>query len=219
MKRYQFTVKEHEEYGTMGFAPKWYPNGDPLGGMAVAHDILSHFPKDDGSAEGEFQATGADLFIRGESGYFQRQGNVNEPKVHLAAEFAMTWGYHTQRDRRTAVKPVGLVRDKDLMEQCRQIVRLGVKNMKDDESGLPLPTAEDQERIARWYAKGYVRARRRYRNLDAYSVAYQLFGPIEEKADMALKHAEEGMILTVLVDYRKLEVKVWCDYPEDEWAQ
>lgn len=217
MKTYQFTVKEHEDYGTLGFAPKWYPNGDPLGGMAVAHDILSHFPKDDGSAEGEFQATGADLFLRGETGYFERNGNVNEAKVHLAAEFAMTWGYHTQRDGRTAVKPVGLVRDTELMDTCREIVALGVQNMKDEESSLPLPSAEDQERIARWYAKGYVRAQKRYRRHYAYDVAYQLFQTIEEKADMALTRADAGMILTVTVDYKKLEAHVECDYPEDDY--
>jgi len=61
MKRYTFEVAEHEEYGSLGFKPSWYPKGDPLGGMAVAHDILEHFPKDDGSAEGEYMALGASL--------------------------------------------------------------------------------------------------------------------------------------------------------------
>ncbi len=200
----------------MGFRPSWYPNGDPLGGMAVAHDILSHFPGDDGSAEGEFLATGADLFIRGDSGYFQRNGNVNPPEKHLSAELGMIWNYHVHRDGRTFVKPCGLTGDQDLMDKCRHIVALGVEGMKDNYDHLTPPDAEAQERIARWYAKGYVKARKRYRNLDAYSVAYQLFGPIEEKADEALKRADEGMVLTVLVDYKRLEVKVWCDYPEEE---
>lgn len=50
MKTYVFTVKEHEEFGGLGLAPRWYPNGDPLGGMAAAH--VEHFPGDAGDTEG-----------------------------------------------------------------------------------------------------------------------------------------------------------------------
>ena len=67
MKVYTFKVEEHEEYGSLGFKPSWYPNGAPLGGMTAAHDILEHFPNDNGGAESEFLALGAALWIRGDA--------------------------------------------------------------------------------------------------------------------------------------------------------
>lgn len=215
MKKYTFKVKEHEEYGGLGFTPSWYPNGDPLPGMTVAHDILEHFPKDDGSAEGEFLALGAALYIRGETGYMQRNGNVNGPKEHLAADLPMVWDYHTNRDRRTTIKPCGLVRDEDLMEQCREIVQIGVRNMRDEDRQAP--DAETQERIARWIAKGYKRASVRYAKHGAYEIAYSVFQKIEEQADRCLRGAEEGMILTVSLNLNNLNVSVDCDYPQDEY--
>lgn len=209
-KRYKFTVAEHADYGTLGFKPSWYPAGDPLGGMAVAHDILEHFPKDDGSAEGEYQALGAALWIRGESGYFQRQGNVNSPEVHLASDFPMIWRIQCY------VKECPLVKDSKLMEQCRGIVRLGVKNIQ-EESSDTTPSSIAQENMARWIAKGYKRAEKRYKGTSSYTVAYRLFQAIEEASDKALAHAENGMELVVKVDYKNMECSTYMDYPEDSF--
>ncbi len=217
MKTFLFTVKEHPEYGGKGFAPKWYPNGDPLPGMAVAHDILEHFAHDDGSAEGEMQALGACMLIRGESGYFQRNGNANSTEQHLAADFPEIWRYHTDRDNRTAVRPCGLIRNSDVMDMAREAVRLGVKELREMECDN-LPTAEDCERFARWMGKGYMRAQKRYKNR-VHAVAYRVFQEIEEKADKALQHAEEGMILTVRVDFINLECSLDCDYPYDPYEE
>ncbi len=207
-KRYKFTVAEHREYGSLGFKPSWYPAGDPLGGVAVAHDILEHFPKDDGSAEGEYQALGAALWIRGDSGYFQSRGNANPPAAHLASDFPMIWriqGY---------VKECPLVRDTVLMAQCREIVRLGVKNIQ-EESSTTTPSAIAQENIARWIAKGYKRAQKRYKDVGSWTVAEMLFRGIQEAADKALTHAEQGMELVVSVDFKNLEFRSFLDYPEE----
>jgi hypothetical protein len=207
-KRYKFTVAEHHEYGSLGFKPSWYPAGDPLGGLAVAHDILEHFPKDDGSAEGEYQALGSALWLRGDSGYFQSRGNVNPPEVHLASDFPMIWGIQGY------VKECPLVRDSELMETCREIVRLGVKNIQEESSTTP-PSAIARENIARWMAKGYKRAQKRYKNVDAYTVSERLFRGIEESADKALGHAEQGMELVVSVDFKNLKFRSFLDYPEE----
>lgn len=207
-KRYKFTVAEHHDHGSLGFKPSWYPAGDPLGGMAVAHDILEHFPKDDGSAEGEYQALGSALWLRGDSGYFQSRGNVNPPEVHLASDFPMIWGIQGY------VKECPLVRDSELMETCREIVRLGVKNIQEESSTTP-PSAIARENIARWMAKGYKRAQKRYKNVDAYTVSERLFRGIEESADKALGHAEQGMELVVSVDFKNLKFRSFLDYPEE----
>jgi hypothetical protein len=216
MKTYRFTVAEHEEFGGLGFKPSWYPHGDPLGGMAVAHDILEHFPNDDGGAEGEFLALGAALYIRGDTGYFQRSGNVNEAKVHIASDFPMIWQALTDRDGRSTVKHVQKVRDTDLLDRCREIVRLGIKNL--EENGVEpedLPNHGTRELIARWLAKGYVKAARRYRKLDQYTLS-TVFGKIEEAADKALKHADEGQVFTVRLDLKRYDVRTDLDYPYDD---
>jgi hypothetical protein len=217
MKTYRFTVAEHEEFGSLGFKPSWYPHGDPLGGMAVAHDILEHFPNDDGGAEGEFLALGAALYIRGETGYFQRHGNVNPPEVHLSAEFDMIWRAHTERDGRSDIREVSRVRNTELLDTCRKIVRLGVKNL--EENGVEpedLPNHGTRELIARWLAKGYVKAARRYRKLDQHTLSY-VFGKIEEAADKALKYADEGQVLTVWLDLKRYDVRTDLEYPRDPY--
>ena len=189
MKRYKFTVKEHSEYGSLGFAPKWYPAGDPLPGMAVAHDILEHFPKDDGSAEGEYQALGAALWIRGESGYFQRNGNINAPKGHISSDLPMIWRIQSH------VRECKVVRDVTLMETCRETVQLGVKLVEDEYleySDQSIPSEIEREYIARWIATGFKRAEKRYSYTDSYTVAYQLFRGIEEAADKAFTAETKG---------------------------
>jgi hypothetical protein len=214
MKTYRFTVAEHEEYGNLGFKPSWYPHGDPLGGMAVAHDILEHFPNDDGSAEGEFLALGAALYIRGDTGYFQRNGNVNEAKVHIASDFPMIWQALTDRDGRSTVKHVQKVRDTELLDRCREIVRLGIKNL--EENGVEpedLPNHGTRELIARWLAKGYAKAARRYR-MDQHTLSY-VFGKIEAEADKALKYAEAGQVFTVRLDLAHAEIHTELEYPND----
>ena len=197
MKRYRFTVREHPDYGGLGFARSRYPAGEPLGGMAVAHDILEHCPNDPGTAEGEFLALGAALYIRGDSGYFQRKGNRNSTAQHLAADFPMIFRINSY------FGPCLESGYDELAGRCQAIVAEGVKNMKDEE--MPesaIPTLQRQSHIAGWIARGYVNAQRRYRHVDggAYYLAYDLFMPIEEEADKLLALAEEGQVLTVSVD-------------------
>ncbi len=207
MKVYKFTVAEHEEYGTMGFKPSWYPAGDPLEGMAVAHDILEHFPHDSGSAEEEYQALGASLWIRGCGGYKQN----GTPEENIAADLPMVWSIQG------AVRSCGLSKESEVIEQARAAVThwMREKQYIDRENK---PTDADQENVARWIAKGFQRARKRYRKHNPYTLCYRLFEPIEEQADKALKYAEEGMVLTVRVDFINLEIRVSCDYPEEEYA-
>jgi len=216
MKTYKFTVAENEQYGGLGFKPSWYPNGDPLSGMAVAHDILEHFAHDQGDAEGEFQALGAALFIRGDSGYFQRNGNVNSPEKHIGSDLSNIWQLHTDRDGRNNLRPCGVMCYHETMDQCRDVVKEGLKEFEEREQTEP--SLRDCELIARWIAKGYKRAQsQRYAKHDSYTIAYSLFDPIAEQADKALKHAEEGMVLTVRVDFKALKVAVSCDYPQEEY--
>lgn len=69
----------------LGWRLKSRPGYDPLQGMAVAHDVLEHFPDSTDSIADEFQALGASLWLRGETGYDRRGGDF--PAGNLAAEF------------------------------------------------------------------------------------------------------------------------------------
>ncbi len=207
-RTYTFTVAEHREFGTLGFKPSWYPQGDPLGGMVVAHDILEHFPKDDGSAEGEYQALGAALYLRGTGGY----GWNGTAEENIASDLPMIWGIQAY------VRPCHKVRAADLLDRCREAVRLAIKEMRYSFDEPDLPSAESRENIARWIAKGYKRAERRYRRHSTGSIVWSLFKPIQDQADKALQHAEEGMVLTVRVNVRDYMVSVDLDYPDmGEW--
>lgn len=206
-RTYTFDVAEHAEYGTIGFRPTWYKAGDPLGGMAVAHDILEHFAGDDSRAEGEYQALGASLWIRGDGGYWSN--SMYTPEEQIASDFDMIWRIQPY------VRQAPRIRDEDLRERCRTAVQHAVQNMRDNGwESADMPTALDREHMARWLARGYKRAQRRYKAHSPYLVAWDLFKPIEEAADKALTYAEQGMVLTVRVDYAIRQVWTDCTYPE-----
>lgn len=212
MKAYKFTVASHEDYGSIGFRPAWYPAGDPLGGMAVAHDILEHFPKDDGSPEGEYQALGASLYIRGNG---DDPRNLS-PEESIAADLSTVWDVLVNRERRSFVEPCASSKDADLMKRARLAVSYWVSEAKAEYSQdeKSQPDFISQERVACWIAKGYRRAAARYRGISRDMLLWDLFKPIEEQADKALKRAEEGMILTVLVDISNRGVRVFLNDSE-----
>lgn len=201
MKTYTFTVERHEDFGTNGFKPNWYP-GEPLGGMAVAHDILEHFPHDNGTAEGEYMALGASLLIRGDYNA-NRNGTAEE---NVAADLPTIWGVQG------CVRTCGVVRGGEIIDKARKAV--GHFKKEFPYMGDHVPTSSDCENIARWIAKGYAKARRRYPK--AWAIYWDMFKPIEEQAERYLKHAEEGMLLTVIVNFARCEVlRVECDYPPE----
>jgi len=82
-----FVIEEHEEFGGLGLRPVDVPHADPLGGMATAHDMLEHFPGDDGGVEAELMALGATIFVRAEPGYFHNRIGNPDPAKNLAADF------------------------------------------------------------------------------------------------------------------------------------
>jgi hypothetical protein len=220
-KTYKFHVKEHPEFGTLGLAPSWYPDGDPLGGMGAAHDILEHFTPDAGGAEGEFMALGAAYRIRGETGYMQRNGNVNPPESHIAADFQEIFRAIEEMNGHTRIKPCPKTPklEEEAEEAFLKILDKAKENLKEMDAEDTLDT-RDEANVLAWMAYGYRKAGARFakyskRGIGFHELAYCLFSDIEQKADMALKMAEEGMVLNVNVDIPNLEVRVALDYPED----
>jgi hypothetical protein len=76
MQKFTFVCKKHEEYGSLGWALKCKPHFEPLGGMTVAHDVMEHFPRDNGTLAAEWQAFGAMMRIRHEGNWWSNQGNT-----------------------------------------------------------------------------------------------------------------------------------------------
>jgi hypothetical protein len=202
MTSYRFTVREHEEYGGLGLAPNWYAAGDPLGGMAAAHDILEHFPNDDGSTRGELLALGAAFFVRGEAGFFGRGSSIHECWKHVASDFPtlrMRSEWHVPHCPYRARVPAHV---REWIRLCVQEIR---ESLPVECDGLVLSVSEEQN-IPLWLAKGYAMARARYAN--SPSVAVCLFEEIETECDRALLHAQEGDEVTVSVNKRRCVTKV-----------
>jgi len=121
MKAYRFAVAEHAEFGGLGLVPKWYPTGDPLGGMAAAHDILEHFPNDDGSTEGELQALGAAIWVRGEGGvtFDSHGGRYFDLERDIPADFPEIWRHHAERHNSRWIDKPPRCRDAELLARCQ----------------------------------------------------------------------------------------------------
>jgi hypothetical protein len=218
MKRFDFTVAEHEDFGELGLRPKWYPLGDPLGGMAAAHDILEHFPNDDGSVEGELMALGASVHVRVDGGastggpYSRHFDELRD----VSSDFLMQWDYLHSRENRSKLRRPPRVRDAEVLTRMRAIADEGFRLIRSergetDEEGENRLQFSDEERAAwaGWLAVGYVRARRRYSRVvgGICSVAY-LFMRIQELCDRALKHAQEGYQVRVYVNVKRAAVRV-----------
>lgn len=212
MRRYTFDVARHEEFGTLGLTPRWYRNGDPLGGMAAAHDILEHFKNDDGQITGELLAFGATMFIRGDGAYFTNGGEVE----NLSGEIGDIWWRFM--DRRESFPDCPPSRDAEVRQRAAAIIGKGIEHMRYRFEEGDLPSPDHRARMERWLCRGYRLARRRYRShrTDAATLAW-FFRQVEEACDKAIKHAEEGMVCEVFISVLRCDFRVDCDYPKESW--
>lgn len=216
--KYVFVVERHEEYGELGFKPKWMPVADPLGGMAVAHDILEHIKNDDGSTEHELLALGSSMWIRGDGCYYDAKGLAcNDEAKYIGYAFPELFRIHEQEHGGGHIRFFRNVYG-DLRERCERVVHEGNKRLREDEME-PLGT-QDQRMARNWLAEGYRRARRRFyeqRGLDACTVAHY-FLQIEKEADGLLGQAEEGMELTVHIKFNEMQsMRMSIGYPADPY--
>jgi hypothetical protein len=232
MIKRMFVVEEHEEYGTKGFRPKWMPQADPLGGMAVAHDILEHFPKDDGGVEAELQALGAALYIRGNGGYWWESHNT-DPAYHVAGDFIELYR-HCAYENFTLLDPGRTTRldDEEAERWCQNAARDGLRSVHEEVSHLLVHMRDNEDseflnafcsdqtrlRVVGWLRKGYRRARKRYVGADPGIIVHSIFKPIAKTADKWLERgAEEGMLLEVSVNLRSGDVTMKGGYPPDPY--
>ena len=190
-----FKLDEHEEYGTLGFKPIDMPHADPLQGMAVVHDVLEHFPNDDGGVEAELMALGAMFRVRGEA-FFAARGCADfDPAEHCAADFGEL-RHHIEAEGFSLIKPGGQegmapLDDEHVEEWIERTLRLARNNDYHDDTDAMFWDGDRALRAKRWLRLGYARACDRFEGTSTAELAH-LFANAENYVDRVLKtHGEE----------------------------
>lgn len=204
--KFEFVCAEHKEYGHNGWRLKSQPNFDPLAGMAVAHDCLEHF-SDDGSVAAEYMALGASMFIRDEYFYNHKGKIETNPGVHIASDMPDIMRHILQESYEFPKAPRTYPLESEVEGWINRMFQEYHRNIREEYDYKDLKLSVDIKRSIRSYLRiGYRKAKKRY-GRDHWG-AQTLFREIEEKADKALKSAEEGTELHVIVDFRTLTCKI-----------
>lgn len=205
----EFVCEKHEDFGGLGWRPAWIPNFDPL--SAVAHDVIEHLPSDRGDGlYQECRAQGAMVFLRWENGYCNDFGRAFSAE-DLASDIHYFWP--GIRHIETPPRSYRLAEHVEcLLVEFKQAVR---KMFRDNETE-DCPSATDLDRMVGWMRIGYRAAKRRYRNVDAYTVGIYLFKEIDKQAERCLAGAGEGMHMRLRVDLKLGSVKAYTYYPGEE---
>ncbi len=198
----RFVVEVHEDYGNFGLRPIGMPNADPLPGMAVAHDVLEHFPKDDGGIECEIQALGAAYFVRGEGGYFQQGVGNPDPLSNIAADFPELHR-HFEHEGFTLDSPGRTQSIEYADDELRAIANKACRDIVencDTRKPFDLPFYLAKDVIHGWLRKGYRRAVRRYKDTSPCELTH-LFIQIEKEVDAKLgtEWEHEGIVINIHV--------------------
>lgn len=197
-------AKEHPEYGGIGLWPVGRSWADPCqAGMTLAHDILEHFPRDNGSMEHELMALGASLYVRDGDSYFANQGRGNGSYiVNIGAEGYSLCGY-METDGRTMLKPLPRdrpLRDEDaehlLSEAALEMLRSAKINEAENHDWLRGRSALD------WLRRGYRKAAKRYRGISPFWMMC-CFTELEREIDKVLKHLEGYETFTISVNAKR----------------
>jgi len=214
--RYQFTVREDEEFGGQGLKLNGLDWISPTSGMGAAHDMLEHFPGDNGTMEEEMMALGAMLFVRGET-YNGMIGGLYSVAENMASDFRNFNDYFQADNRTGRLRYPGItrkLRDFDHLEDIITEMVCTVRNMFADEEEQ-IPAWINDADIRGWMRRGYRKARRRYRCLRVphYELP-SLFRGLEQDLDKHLQRAELGDRFTVDIHLRNCSWTVKQVHPE-----
>ena len=178
----KFVVGLHPVFKTKGLKMVGRDHFDPLGPMAVAHDLMEHFDDDDGSPEHELMAIGASWFVRDHGAYLEAKGfpRFGSLVEHLAANLQNVKGELDGLNRTLREFP------------------------EDDSIGFVVVTATEASVVGdlirsvdilpgsrRWLHYGYKRAIRRYAPLTAKRVC-EIFASCEQMVTTFLLYNEVG---------------------------
>lgn len=183
-----------------------FPAAQPLDGTGVAADLLEYLPDYDGTLAGEYEAAGAMLHVRGESGYFEK--HLVEPLwVPLYRRLIglldcskdATVRQPTTGPEREAVAlgpRIAMSIDKAVEEaKARQIQTAAIQNGEVPEALLK-EFDREFELMRRYMRSGYRKAQRRY-YLQGLKKVRDMFERIERRVSDVSKRASEPESLYV----------------------
>lgn len=200
MTTHRFVCQEHEDFGTKGWRQQSQPGFDPLGGMAVAHDIIEHFPNGDESPADEFQALGASLLIRQDYYYASKGQYTTSPALNAASDMPEIIRHvvHEHMHLPEAPKTLRLRDGEELVQTfvraSYKLVRSEFEDYSDDELAQMREVVRKSEG---WVRIGYRRAQKRYAGKMGQTLS--LFCSIERMANRLLEQAEEGQVMVVCI--------------------
>lgn len=214
-----FVVQMHEEYGELGLKMIGRDWADPFGALAAVHDMMEHFPSDDGSVEHELMALGASLYVRDESSYYY-QKNLREthPAYHISSDMIEQSNYMHYWGR-TCLKNPGKtlpLRDEGIEGILQKMYKRTQELLKEEfwEQEQMYKWTTDKEVFLGWFRRGYRRAQRRYKGISpSWLLASFLEG--ERQLEGFMKHAEEGMRCRLSINPKRAIVRL-TDLSYDE---
>jgi hypothetical protein len=207
--KHRFVCQKHEDYGTNGWRLESQPGFDPLAGMAVAHDIIEHFPDGDESPADEFQALGASLLIR--DGRFYRNYT---PGINVASDFPEIIRHviyeHMPLPEAPSTRPL-TEGEEDIQEAMREGLKLMRSEFHDEDQQ---EAATELKKALGWLRTGYRRASKRFAGrLEEVRWCFQ---KIQAEADRLLEHANEGDILVIDVNLKAGRANCYIEEPSYE---
>jgi hypothetical protein len=180
--------------------------------MGVAHDILEHFPDDDGGVEAEFRALGASLFVRNFEQYYGAKGQrCTNPGENVGSDFPDIMR-HVWHEGFSLAMPPGAQGAKrldpnDVEPYLETAILEGQKNCRDMDESM---TVEESIAAMRWMRLGYRAAVRRFYRMGASPTRLcELFEKIEDAANDILDNELYGDF-RFRVDVKCGTVKVDC---------
>jgi hypothetical protein len=192
-----FVFKYDREFDLCGWCPEKLPMFNAGSAMGVAHDILEHFPDTTDAPHDEFQALGAALHVRGDD-YFSQTTPI-DPKAwsNLASDVFYIFSKIYYGEAPALIAPKRAVKKlRSSMENIENDISMAIDrtrcdliNKWDEES---VSQGEMQSRITwldthcefarQWLRHGYLRARRRFRQLPSWRLC-ELFRVVETEVE------------------------------------
>lgn len=183
-------AKQHEEFGVLGLWPIGRYWADPCtSGMTLAHDMLEHFPRDDGTVEGELMALGAALYVRDGDSYFSSKGNRSGYEKNIGGDAYILNTFLKEAGRRL-LQPLPNdrpLRDPDIERQLAGTAAEMRRVLLAE--GLDAEWADGPSAL-NWLRRGYRRAAKRYHGIASFWMMCA-FSILEKKADYIIRYANE----------------------------
>lgn len=198
----------------------------PLGGMAVAHDILEHKKNDKGTCEEELMALGASLYVRGIGGYWEDNPGkclaydvLQEVGLKYGAISNGIWGHRKIQLNDKEVEGWISVMNKEIEKIMAENAGSEGEQWWEQLSYDNEPDAEQVREyldlVPDWLRAGFLGAQKRYAksSLDSHTLA-RMSRSIADQSDKLLEQAEFGFRMRVRVDLQTAHVDCSIVYPK-----